>query len=203
MNMTKKQRTTLLIIVIALLVVYYGPTVILTTRQFLINRELAARQAAQPRIVQPAPKAVAAKPTSPDPDAAPFPFSAITGFWQGAGTVPGRLCTLHLELRENPQAPGHMLGFPSMTCTAFGIDAMRKQAASPLLAQFNPTTGIMDGTWDKATTAIKFNVVKSLSSDNCPFTGLAVTPLGTTAITAEWKEGECQSGNIVMQRTNR
>jgi hypothetical protein len=203
MNMTKKQRTTLLIIAAALLAIYYGPTVILTTRQFLINRELAARQAAQPRVVQAAPKADTPKPTAPGPDAAPFPLSTITGFWQGAGTVPGRLCTLHLELRENPQAPGHMLGFPSMTCTAFGVEAMRKQAASPMLAAFNPTTGIMDGTWDKATTAIKFNVVKSLSSDNCPFTGLAVTPLGTTAITAEWKEGECQSGNVVMQRTNR
>ena len=90
-----------------------------------------------------------------------------------------------------------------MTCTAFGIDAMRKQAGSPMLAQFNPTTGIMDGTWDRASMAIKFTVVKSLSSDNCHFTGLAITPMGTTAITAEWKEGECQSGNIVMQRTNR
>jgi hypothetical protein len=203
MNMTKKQRTTLLIIAAVLLVIYYGPTVILTTRQFLLNRELAARQASEPRVVQAAPKAEAPKPSTPDPDAAPFPLSAITGFWQGAGTVPGHMCTLHLELRENPQAPGHMLGFPSMTCTAFGIDAMRKQAVSPMLAPFNPTTGIMDGTWDKASMAIKFTVVKSLSSDNCPFTGLAITPMGTTAITAEWKEGECQSGNIVMQRTNR
>jgi hypothetical protein len=130
-----------------------------------------------------------------DTAAVPFPLKAVSGFWLGTGVLKSGFCTVHLELRENPQAPGHLLGFPSIAC----IETTSAKLGGVNLA----ITAILDGAWDKPNLDFPFRVIKSISPDNCPITKFTLTPMGSNLMTAEWQEGICQSGVVQMQRTNR
>lgn len=199
MNMTQKQKKTLAIVGAILLVLYFGPGVILTLRHFMITREMAARR--QTRRPVPPKIERQTRTVAPDPNGAPFPLSAIAGFWQGSTFQATGTCMMHLELRANPQAAGHMMGFPSVVCG--NVNAAKSGNPNLAMATFNPTTAIMDGVWDKGRLAIVFTVAKSISPDNCPITAFSVTPFGSKGLNAEWQQETCHSGSVLMERTSR
>jgi len=206
MNITKKQKQALWLIALVLAVLYYAPSVIMSVRQMAyVSQQAALRQAAPQQAAQhpPLPKAKGdeANGTAAVPES-PVSPGTLSGFWQGSGTVPdkGRICSLHLELREDGQPQGPITGYPSLSCVTFG-GRPNVNPLAPMMSKLDPVTAVMTGMWDKSG-SLHFSIVKSLAaSDSCPITGFTLTPFGTNAVTVEYQEGTCQSGNMVLYRT--
>lgn len=69
-----------------------------------------------------------------------------------------------------------------------------------MLPQMNPDAAILTGTVEKG--AIQFRADKTIGTDvnGCAVTDITITPFGASAVAAEWREGACQGGNLLMQR---
>ena len=70
------------------------------------------------------------------------------------------------------------------------------------LGRYNPMPSILSGTWEKG--AIRFSVVKNIGTDQasgrCALTSAAVTPFGTNQIAAEWLDGPCGGGQLLLNK---
>ncbi len=100
MNITDKQRNKILwLSAAAVVVVYYTPSAVMSIRQFMFNREQAARrQAAPPAPKQPAPTPAVQPPPVLVPTQDPQ-FLKLVGPWMGATITETRgVCQIRLEL---------------------------------------------------------------------------------------------------------
>jgi hypothetical protein len=71
------------------------------------------------------------------------------------------------------------------------------------LNHMNPDAAILTGTVEKG--EIHFKADKTIGTDinNCAVTELTITPFGASAVAAEWQEGSCTGGSLMMQRQGR
>jgi hypothetical protein len=69
-----------------------------------------------------------------------------------------------------------------------------------MLPHMNPDAAILTGAVEKG--AIHFHADKTIGTDinGCAVTDLTITPFGASAVAAEWQEGTCQGGNLLMTR---
>lgn len=150
---------------------------------------------------------VKTSPQSPTPPPVlPDPANGLTGIWQGNASVPGHgVCTLKLEIRRSADLT-KFAGFPTLGCMP--LFPMLPKAISPAeamkgVSKYSPVSAILTGT--SALGSIKFTVDKQMGvpASGCPLTSFTATPFGTDQLAAEWAEGTCQGGDMVLRRTGR
>jgi hypothetical protein len=202
-KLTKQQQKALLIC-LGVIVASYAVRWLYTSAQQLAQRQqqinLAQQRAkAAPRVpVAPAP----AKPSRP---VSPFvtTLSNLSGFWKGQNLVAGQgFCTLGLELREQ-ETPANYIAYSTLSCMAppslWGLKG--GQLLPPRMRdEMLPTAITLQGTPENG--AIRFQVDKTVVSpmSGCATTSFMVTPFGTNRVAAQWREGLCQGGQILMAR---
>ena len=170
------------------------------------QRIVYARQQAMRRAQQPKPVPVS---KAPDPAETALATEAaamgnLSGMWEGRGPTPSRgICNLHLELKQGD--PGQYKGYSRFNCIQ--LQSMEKPTdPSPIfnMAQnITPQAAVLTGRVEKGT--IHLHTAKAIGTDGngCSITELILTPFGATRVAAEWKEGTCQGGNLMMQRAAR
>jgi hypothetical protein len=202
-KLTKQQQKALLIclgVIVASYVVrwLYASAQELANRQKQIN--LAQQRAkAAPRVPTTSAPAKPSRPVSPFVTT----LSNLSGFWKGQNLVAGQgFCTLGLELREL-ETPANYTAYSTLSCMAppslWGLKG--GQLLPPRMRdEMLPTAITLQGTPENG--AIRFQVDKTVVSpmSGCATTSFMVTPFGTNRIAAQWREGLCQGGQILMAR---
>jgi len=201
-NLTPKQRN-FLIFCGALVVGWYVIRLIGNAGQQAAYYRQQAIRAAQ--LAKAAPKPPPPQPAKPNRPALPFltTLSNLSGFWKGQNLVAGQgFCTLALELREM-ETPANYTAYSTLSCKAppslWGLKG--GQLLPPRMRdEMLPTAITLNGTPENG--AIRFQVDKTVvsSMSSCATTSFIVTPFGTNRIAAEWREGLCQGGQILMAR---
>jgi hypothetical protein len=71
------------------------------------------------------------------------------------------------------------------------------------LDHINPDAATLTGTVEKG--AIHCHADKTVGTDinGCAVTEFTVTPFGTNVVAAEWKEGACAGGNMLLQEVGQ
>ena len=201
--MTQKQRKALWICLALVVACYIVRSIIIARMQAAYDQQQAIRAAQQraqakalAKAVPPVPPSVAASKAAPPPVS-----SGLAGIWQGRTAITGRgICTLRIELHENP--PEHFTGYSSLACANFA-PLMSEQDRNPAAATLNrmsPASAVLSGAMENG--SIRFHVDKTIgtNSNGCAATSFALTPFGANQLAAEWQEGTCQGGNIILQK---
>ncbi|MBV9506859.1 MAG: hypothetical protein JO323_17840 [Acidobacteriia bacterium] len=168
-------------------------------RQMIYARQQAVTQRAKPSAMATVPKPI--DPLVTDAEA----MGNLSGAWEGRGNNPARgMCNLHLELKQGD--PGHYTGYSRFACISMGsmLDAPKNaNTMLSLMQSITPDAAILTGVIEKG--AIQLHTNKAIGTDmnGCALTDLTITPFGAAAVAAEWKEGTCQGGNMMMQRAAR
>lgn len=212
MNMTNKQRKALWICVGIVVASYVGRSIIDSARQAAYYQQQAMRAAQQRAYAKEHPPAPARAPSVPvvpakiaTPASAPNPAVApavetLSGIWRGRTALPGRgICTLTIELHEG--TPGHFTGFSTLGCGNFG-PLMSKEDRNPAAATLNrmsPAAEIVSGAMENGTIHLTVDKTVSTNSNGCAATSFNLTPFAKQ-IAAEWQEGTCQGGRILLGR---
>lgn len=202
-KLTKQQQKALLI-ALGVIVASYVVRWLYTSAQELANRQQQIRLAQQ-RAKAPARVPVTPQPAKPSRPVSPFvtTLSNLSGFWKGQNLVAGQgFCTLALELREM-ETPANYTAYSTLSCMAppslWGLKG--GQLLPPRMRdEMLPTAITLQGMPENG--VIRFQVDKTVVSpmSRCATTSFTVTPFGTNRIAAEWHEGLCQGGQILMAR---
>jgi hypothetical protein len=167
----------------------------------------ALRQAKAKAIPPPngSPQSQAA-PLSAAVAAPPSPLANLSGVWYGREAVIGKgLCQLNFELREKKEEPGSFSGFSRLICGNFGNLVDSKTAASPSQAVngMNPEAVIFSGGIEKGSIQLHADKVIGTDTNCCAPTSLNFTPFGNGLLAAQWQEGSCTGGHMIMHRLHR
>lgn len=211
MTLTDKQRKSLWIAAAVLAVIHFAPTIL---RQALPARPVAALK---PSPLRPSPAPGRASPTPegsvPDANAAAVTpadaqFSKLLGIWTGSSIRPNLgICRLRLELRMSQDKPGAYAAYSTMACGPAPPIVATTQAQRSLVAgmvnEMRPVSAVATGSVVNG--ALEFQVGRNIGAapDGCKPTAFTVSPFGASQIAAEWEEGSCQGGQMIMQRTQQ
>jgi hypothetical protein len=191
--MTKRNRNILLICAAIFIGSYIARSFIITAQRMAYARQQASRP-------KPKPKPAVTETPSASPIPVDPPFVNLSGVWEAHGQVPSRgVCDLRLELKQND--PAHYSGFSRFSCIS--LAPPKEFNAATMLPHTNPDAAILTGAVEKG--AIHFHADKTIGTDinGCAITDLTVTPFGASAVAAEWQEGTCAGGNLLMTRERR
>jgi len=132
-------------------------------------------------------------------------YAKMIGVWQGTSVQPNRgICTLRVEIRMSNAVPDGYAGYSTMRCNPsfFTIDKDRRLPNSETLlaAQVEPVSAILSGMG--ANDAIQFHVDRNIGqyADGCKPTSFTISPFGLQQIAAQWQEGNCRSGDMILRR---
>ena len=135
----------------------------------------------------------------------PSPLAKVPGLWRGRAAFEGRgVCELKFELREKQESPGHFSGFSSMTCNGAGPLTGRKvNTRTLMLNTMDPEAAIFSGSAENGSIELKADKTIGTDSNGCAPTAFTLTPFGTGQLAAEWQEGNCSGGHMVLRRAGR
>jgi hypothetical protein len=193
--MTKQNRKVLLICLAVLVGSYIAHSVVTSATA---NYQRQAIRQAKP---SPLSKAQSESPTSAASES-PALLGNLSGIWSGRAILQGRgICNLRFELKESE--PGHFSGYSTISVVNPEIFMNPKDRDVNPIAGFlkkaNPASAILAGTVENG--SIHFHVDKTIGDNNgCLLTSVTLTPFGTGQIAAEWQEGSCQGGNMLLQK---
>lgn len=215
MNMTNKQRKALWICLAIVVASYAVRSIILSAMQMQYYQQQAIRAAQQRAAAKarpaPSPRASSTPaahgtPNTPAGGSAPAGASAspanLSGNWRGKTAIAGRgICALRFELSEKEL--GHFAGYSSLACANFAplmSPQDRGNIAAAVLNKLNPAEAILSGAMENG--SIRFHVDKTIgtNSNGCAATSFTVTPFGSNQLAAEWQEGGCQGGHVILQK---
>jgi hypothetical protein len=199
-KLTKQQQRTIIIclgVIVASFVIHYLVT---------SARDLALRQQAMRSAMERAKAAPRPAPAPPKKPVNPFltTVNNLQGFWVGRGMLNTRgMCTLKLELRDVPDSAGHYTDYSTLGCQP--IAAMFRMGGGRILPQEirnmqNPKAVILTG--EPQNGAIRFIIENTVVGDagECATSSFTVTPFGTNRIAADWTEGACRGGQLLLDR---
>jgi hypothetical protein len=202
MNNNGKNRKYLWAAGAVLVFLYFTPAALQSFRQTAYYRQQAeakARAQAGKGAVQAAPSAAAI------PSPSPTPLSNLTGMWQGQQAQSNRdLCQMALEMRDN--GAGGLAAYPRISCVALMpyLPGPHKLTAAQAAAKsMSPVSAVLTG--NRKDGAVAFHVDKTIGAtfDGCAMTSFTVTPFGNDEVAAEWQNGTCGGGQIMLRRTGR
>jgi hypothetical protein len=80
---------------------------------------------------------------------------------------------------------------------------MSKEDRNPAAATLNrmsPAAVIVSGVMENGAIRLTVDKTVSTNSNGCAATSLTLTPFGTNQLAAEWQEGGCEGGHIILQK---
>jgi hypothetical protein len=197
MQVTEKQKKYIWIVVAVLVLIHFAPRILVAVKRTFSSPPPAVVQKFGP--VQPAPPPA----PSPAPPAVPAVDKQLmdyySGVWTGHMLMPkGDTCDLRLELRVKPDEPAKLVGYETKTCVPFMM--IQHRNAAGLARDISPVSAVMIGTLDHD--YIHFTIDQTMGTHlgDCPLSVFTTRVFGLGGLNAEWKEGTCNSGSLLLMK---
>jgi len=208
MKLTEKQKKLLWIAVAVFAVIHFFPRAAYLARQAVQAHQQGPQKPPAGHPAGPSPSLI--PPGSPIAEFDPQ-FVKFRGDWMGTGMIPNRgICRMGFELRLNQEPDKHnwFLGYSRLSCgpsLPFNGKPMNQQShTESVLNQLTPVNTILDG--QPKDGSVHFAVREQIGQpvgENCPITGMTITPFGEQIAIAWQQSGGCLGGNLLMQRVQR
>jgi hypothetical protein len=188
-----KQRKIILICIAIFIAWYFARVFSIAIMRMQVRHQIDLNKKPKPTPAE-TPAAAPAAPTEQ-------PLENMAGVWGGRGQVPGRgLCDLRFEVKQND--PLHYTGYSRFSCMPTQTITNPKDAnfINNMLNHINPDAAVLSGVTEKG--SIHFHADKTIGTDinGCAVSDLTMTPFGKGVIAAEWQEGTCQGGQLLMTK---
>ena len=108
---------------------------------------------------------------------------------------------LHLRLELKQNEPEKYTGFSRFSCINLATPSPQDVNITTMANRVNLDTAIMQGAVEKGSIRLHSDKTFGMDLNGCAVTDMTVTPFGNGGAVAEWQEGTCPGGNLLMQRT--
>jgi hypothetical protein len=187
-------------------------------RPMVVNPVTTAKAASPtiPSLTPPAPAPAAAVPSGAD---ASVPgIASISGVWQGGGVVPKRngACGLSVEIREVPgkadgsAKEGTFRASTTLVCPPFlplWLSAHKGKQPNPAalwLQAMSTTESVLTGSLvGESLVFSHVEATASTDSQGCELESLEVRSFGNEHLLAKWREGQCEGGDVILQKVKK
>jgi len=146
-------------------------------------------------------------PPPPTPPPAPEILAAnkYGGMWAGDTLQPdGDRCAVHLEIRLNDDLPKKLKGYSSIRCMPLQIlvrgPISRGQANETVSDYAQPATAVMTATPQGSGLTFTIDQPASPASNGCTITGFSFVDFGQGQVMADWQEGTCKPGRMLLRK---
>jgi len=193
--LTDKQKKYLWIVAAVLAVIHFGPRYI---TGFLPARSRTAQTRPSPIRLAPVPP----PPTDPAPSPEAAREAQYLGVWAGHSLMPDQTtCSISLRLVKSAEDPSKITGYESKQCmptAALQGGRIAKESIPELIRTTAPVSAVLTGVTNKD--GITFTVDKTLGEQpgDCGLSGFSVTGFGPGQLQAQWQEGKCDSGQMLL-----
>src|ERR1700694_2714204 len=206
MNTNDKNRKLLWVGGAVLAVLYVAPQALQSFRQTAFYREQMQAANARAHNGRGASATTGAAPAASGsaniPALAANPsLGAFTGVWQGQQAQANHeVCQLAVEMREN--VPGRLTGYPRLVCyplPSYYPGQPKVNPGTAFLKSMSPISAVLTGSLKDG--AVVFHVDKTIgeTAEGCALTAFTVTPFGNDQAAAEWQNGRCGNGQMVLR----
>jgi hypothetical protein len=145
---------------------------------------------------------------SPAPPPSPEVVASIRygGIWEGDTLQPdGNRCAIHLEIRLNDDLPKKLKGYSTVRCMPLQTLARgpvsRGQDNEMVRDYAAPATAVMTAAPQSGGLTFTIDPNSVPASNGCSITGFNLTDFGQGQVFADWQEGTCQPGRMLLRKT--
>jgi hypothetical protein len=110
----------------------------------------------------------------------------------------GNACDFRLEMRVNPEQPDKLMGYLTKTC--FPAVGVQHRSAATLANDIAPVSAVMIGTIDRDFIIFSIDQTDGTHLGDCPLTEFSTRVFGLGGLNAEWKDGTCESGSVLLAK---
>ena len=167
-----------------------------------IRSTIAAHQTAP--IPKPSPLHPAVVPAPATAPAQPQVNKQLMDYYSGIWTAhalpnqKGNACDFRLEMRVDPEQPDKIMGYLTKTC--FPAVGVQHRSAATLANDISPVSSIMIGTIDRDYIVFAIDQTDGTHPGDCPLTEFSTRVFGIGGLNAEWKDGTCESGSVLLTK---
>ena len=169
-----------------------------------VKTTIAAHQTpaiAKPSPLRPMPPPPAATlPTLPVATVNKQLMDYYSGIWT-AHMLPnqkGNACDFRLEMRVNPEQPDKLMGYLTKIC--FPAVGVQHRSAATIANDIAPVSAVMIGTIDRDFIIFSIDQTDGTHLGDCPLTEFSTRVFGLGGLNAEWKDGTCESGSVLLTK---
>jgi len=205
MTLTDKQKKALWITALVLAVIHFAPHIVFYARQAFAPHA--------PAYTKPSPmRPMAQQAGQSSPSAAPAPpvsinASRFLGVWTGSQLLPSQdTCKERLEVRMSEDKPGFFTGSETRACSPalFALPGRVAQQKMPgIIRQMEPVSAELTGSMEGGAITFHVDKVIGIPWDGCTLTGYSISSFGQQQIAAQWQEGTCPPGQLILMRAQR
>lgn len=173
---------------------------------FFLPRAISAfhRNSAHAVVTRPLPiRQAPAPPPPPSPET--IAANKYGGIWEGDTLMPNaNRCAVHLEVRLSDDAPKRLKGYGTVRCMPLQVLArgpVSRGAANDMVRNYaSPASAVMTAIPQNGGVTFTIDQTVSASSGNCSITGFGITDFGDNKVMADWQEGNCDSGKMLLTK---
>ncbi len=193
-KLSDKQKKAGWIIAAVLLMIHFAPTFLgIVRQQFSPRAPVRAFPVRSPTTPHPAPVDAPAPPVT----------TQFLGVWTGSALTPTlETCQVRLEMRPDQDKPGFFSGFETRSCVPTGLlvgGRVEKDVAS-LIRDASPVSATMTGSVINGDMVFQVEKTVGAQTGPCQLTGYSASPFGTGQLMAQWQEGSCPGGHMLLTR---
>jgi hypothetical protein len=196
MTLTDKQKKGLMIAGLVLVLIHFAPRFL-----NMFNPLAGHAAAAKPSPVRYAP-APAPLPPPPPPSPEAIALARYAGVWGGDGMIDQNRCTVRLEIRLNDDLPKKLKGYEQKSCVPlqpFAGGKLTRGSIADAMRDTATVSAVMTGKTQEG--GMNFSVDQVIGyPDKCPLTAFSITDFGSGLVMAQWQEGTCPAGKMVLRK---
>jgi len=197
-QLTDKQKKIIAIVVAILAVIHFGPRYL----HMFIPTDAHADQGK----TSAAHYAPIAPPTAPLPPPSPEAVAAgkYGGIWIGDELMPDQnRCKIQLEIRLSDDLPKKLKGYEQKSCMPLQPLAGGKLARGSIadvIRATSPVSAVMTGTAQDGGVSFTVDQTIGTTGDGCSLSGFSITDFGSGQVMAQWQEGTCPAGKMLLRK---
>jgi hypothetical protein len=155
-------------------------------------------------LPKPSPAQVAPAPPPPPPSREVIAAGKYGGIWVGDALMPDQnRCSIRLEIRLSDEVPRKLKGYESKSCVPLlplAGGRIGRGSIADVIRATSPVSAVMTGTAQES--GIRFTVDQNIGTpgDGCTLSGFTITDFGLGQVQAEWQEGTCPSGRMLLRK---
>jgi len=192
--LTDKQKKIAWVVAAVLAIVHFGP-------RYVAGLLPTHAAVAKPSPVRPMP--VRAAPVTPAaPSLAEAEEAQYLGVWAGQSLMEDRsTCRISLRVVKSTDDPTKVTGYETKVCmptAALQGGRIAKESIPQLIRAASPVSSVLSGTPGKDGLTFSVDRVVGTQPGACPLTNFALVGFGPGQLQAQWQEGKCDSGQMLL-----
>jgi hypothetical protein len=196
--LTPQQKKAGWIIAGILVSVHFAPGIINSVRQEFHHAKAPAIVKPDARIFAPAP--------SPAPVPAPvnpqLQYVRFVGIWMGSELTPDQyMCNIKLEVRPSDEDISKVTGFETRSCIPSLLLHAKPKSVEEVLKAASPLSATMTGSLNDGDLTFRVDKTMGTPLGGCSLSSYSVSPFGEGQVMAQWQEGSCKSGQMLLHKT--